>query len=275
MGTKGRMRLRTGEARGHARGLRAALPARPEVSKDESRPATAFYALRTGGWRDYLTLLHPPYTLWHLSYVVLGAALSPTLRYDRLAATLLAFFLALGVSAHALDELAGRPLRTRIPAPVLVAMAVGGLSGAVAMGLAGAAVVSPWLLAFIAFGVFIAPAYNLEWFGGRFHSDLWFAAAWGAFPFLTAYYASSGELGPPAAAGAAFVFLLSLAQRSLSRRVRTVRREVRSIEGQLLRSDGTAEDIDRAWALGPDERALKLMSLAMPALAAAVLLARA
>lgn len=275
MGTEGHMRLRTGEARGQASGPRAALPARPEVSKDKSRRTAAFYALGTGGWRDYLTLLHPPYTLWHLSYVVLGAALSPTLRYDRLAATLLAFFLALGVSAHALDELAGRPLRTRIRAPLLVAMAVGGLLGAVAMGLAGAAVVSPWLLAFIAFGVFIAPAYNLEWFGGRFHSDLWFAAAWGAFPFLTAYYASSGELGPPAAAGAAFVFLLSLAQRSLSRRVRTVRREVRSIEGQLLRSDGTAEDIDRAWALGPDERALKLMSLAMPALAAAVLLARA
>ena len=249
------------------------VPSGPRVVTPNTAPA--FYALKSGGWRDYLTLLHPPYTVWHLSYVVLGAALSPAVRYDRLAATLLAFFLALGVSAHALDELAGRPLRTGIPSWVLATLAAAGLSGAVALGVAGAVGVSPWLLAFIAFGAFIAPAYNLEWFGGRFHSDTWFAAAWGAFPFLTAYYASAGELGLPAAPGALFVFSMSLAQRSLSRRVRAVRREVRSIEGQLLRSDGTLEDIDRAWALGPDERALKLMSLAMPALAVAPLLARA
>lgn len=238
------------------------------------RSPPAFYALSGGGWRDYVTLLHPPYTLWHLSYVVLGAALSPALFYDRLAATLLAFFLALGVSAHALDELAGRPLRTAIPRSVLVALAVAGISASVALGLLGAAVVSPWLLAFIAAGVFIAPAYNLEWFGGRFHSDIWFAASWGAFPLLTAYFASAGELGPAAGVGAVFAFATSLAQRSLSRRVRALRREVRSIEGQLLRADGTVEDIDRAWALGPDERALVLLSLAMPALAGAVLLTR-
>ncbi|HET9464544.1 MAG TPA: hypothetical protein VFO71_03340 [Gemmatimonadales bacterium] len=241
----------------------------------ERRAGPAFYALEGGGWRDYVTLLHLPYTSWHLSYVVLGAAFSPTLRYERLGATVLAFFLALGISGHALDELAGRPLRTRIPAPVLAAMAAGGLFGAVTLGLAGVVAVSPWLLAFIAFGVFIAPAYNLEWFGGRFHSDAWFAAAWGAFPLLTAYFASSGELGPAAVAGAAFAFALSLAQRSLSRRVRAIRREVRGIDGQVLRHDATVEDIDRAWALGPDERALKLLSLAMPVLAVAALLARA
>ncbi len=239
-----------------------------------ARSAPAFYALDGGGWRDYVTLLHPPYTLWHLSYVVLGAALSPALRYDRLAVTLLAFFLALGVSAHAFDELAGRPLRTRIPRLVLVALAVGGISASVGLGLLGVVAVSPWLLLFIAAGVFIAPAYNLEWFGGRFHSDVWFAASWGAFPLLTASFASAGELGPAAGVGAAFAFVMSLAQRSLSRRVRAVRREVRSIEGQLLRADGAVEDIDRAWALGPDEQALKLLSLAMPALAIAVLFSR-
>jgi len=237
-------------------------------------PAVAFYALPTGGLRDYVTLLHPPYTLWHLSYVTLGAALSPDLRYDRLGATLLAFFLGLGIGAHALDELAGRPLRTRIPSPALWVMAAAGLGGAIGLGGAGAAVVSPWLLAFVVAGAFIAPAYNLEWFGGRFHSDAWFGGAWGAFPFLTAYFASAGELGTPAAAGAAFAFAMSLAQRSLSRRVRALRREVLSIEGQLVRADGTLQDVDRAWALGPDEQALKLLSLAMPALAVAVLLAR-
>ena len=39
-----------------------------------------------------------------------------------------------------------------------------------------------WLLPLIAVGAFLVLAYNLELFGGRFHTDLWFALAWGAFP---------------------------------------------------------------------------------------------
>lgn len=240
---------------------------------DGARPA--FYALGSGGWRDYVTLLHPPYTLWHLSYVVLGAALSPILREDRLAAMLVAFFLAVGVSAHALDELNGRPLRTHIPGGVLGALGVGGLVGAIAIGVAGAVFASPWLLAFIAFGAFIAPAYNLEWFRGRFHSDFWFAVAWGVFPFVTGYYASAERFEFSALFGAAAVFALSLAQRVLSRRVRTVRREVRAIEGRVVYADGDVDDIDRRWAIDADERALMLMSVATCAIAVAALAARA
>ena len=129
--------------------------------KPRLHEAPAFYALAPGEWRDYATLLHPPYTLWHLSYVVLGAALSPTVRYERLGATLLAFFLAVGIGAHALDELADRPLKTRIPGRVLCAGAGLSLAGATALGIAGAVLASTWLLAFVAFGVFIVPAYNL------------------------------------------------------------------------------------------------------------------
>ncbi len=205
---------------------------------------------------------------------MLGAALSPTVRYDRLGATLLAFLLAIGVSAHALDELSGRPLGTRISRGVLVALGAGGLAGAVALGVAGAALTSPSLLAFVAFGAFIAPAYNLEWSRGRFHSDLWFALGWGVFPFVTAYWASSERFGISALFGAAAVFALSLAQRALSRRVRMLRRNVRGIEGRLLFDDGHAEDIDRRWALAADERALMLMSAAVVALAVAALASR-
>ncbi len=243
------------------------------ADQPEARPA--FYALDLGAWRDYVTLLHPPYTLWHLSYVVLGAALAPTLHYDRLGATLLAFFLGVGVAAHALDELNGRPLRTRIPSSVLVLLTAIALVGAVGLGLLGAVVVSPWLLAFIAFGGFIVIAYNLELFGGQLHSDLWFALAWGAFPLLTAYWASAERLEPAAAAGAAAAFALSLAQRTLSSRVRAIRRRAQSIEGRITYADGTIEAIDRRWALAADERALALMAAAVVAVSVAVLLARA
>ncbi|TMC02912.1 MAG: methyltransferase domain-containing protein [Chloroflexi bacterium] len=50
---------------------------RDAPAASDVRLGSAFYALRPGGWRDYWTLLHPPYTAWHLSYVVLGAALAP------------------------------------------------------------------------------------------------------------------------------------------------------------------------------------------------------
>ena len=227
-----------------------------------------------GTWRDYVTLLHPPYTLWHLSYVVLGAALAPGLHYGRLGATLLAFFLAVGIAAHALDELNGRPLRTRIPSLILVLLSAVALGGAIALGLAGVILVSAWLLAFIAFGTFLVLAYNLELFGGRFHSDLWFALGWGSFPLLTAYWASAERLEPAAVAGACAAFALSLAQRTLSSRVRTIRRRARQVHGRITYADGETDTIDRRWALAADERALMLMAIAIVSVSVATLLAR-
>jgi hypothetical protein len=245
------------------------------VARPVQHERPAFYALDLGSWRDYVTLLHPPYTLWHLSYVVLGAALAPTIRYDRLGATLVAFFLGLGIAAHALDELSGRPLRTAIPGRMLLFLAVVSLAGAVAIGVAGVIVASPWLIPFIAFGVLIVPAYNLEWFQGRFHSDLWFALAWGVFPFLTAYWASAETLEWPALAGAVAVFALSLAQRTLSSRVRILRRKTRAVAGAITYDDGSTEKMDRQVLIGPDERALMLVVVAVVALSVATLLLRA
>ncbi|HWX10062.1 MAG TPA: hypothetical protein VNY33_08785, partial [Gaiellaceae bacterium] len=115
----------------------------------------AFYALRPGGWRDYVTLLHPPYTLWHLSYVALGAALAPQMKWGLLGWTVLAFSLAMGVGAHALDELNGRPLRTQIPSAVLVALAAVSIAAASAIGIVVATRSTLWLLAFVVFGALV------------------------------------------------------------------------------------------------------------------------
>src|ERR1700760_3867149 len=94
----------------------------PPRQGGENRPA--FYAARAGGWRDWWTLLHPPYTAWHLAYVVIGACLAPTVNLTILIATLLAFFCAVGLAAHSLDELNGRPLGTQIPNGALIAVTV-------------------------------------------------------------------------------------------------------------------------------------------------------
>src|SRR5205807_9542107 len=209
-----------------------------------ARPRPAFYALRTGGWRDYFTLLHPPYTLWHLSYVAVGAALAPRMDWALLAWTALAFALAMGVGAHALDEMKGRPLQTRIPPPVLATLAAVSISAAAAIGIAVAISRTLWLLVFVALGAFIVVAYNLELFDGTFHGGLWFPAAWGAFPVLTAYFASARTLHGAAFAAAGYAFASSWAQRRLSTPVRLVRRRVVAVEGTMQLDDGTTLPID-------------------------------
>ncbi|HEX6131238.1 MAG TPA: hypothetical protein VF044_05875 [Actinomycetota bacterium] len=237
-------------------------------------PRPAFYALPAGGWRDAWTLLHPPYTVWHLSYVALGAATADRIEVRWLAETLLAFFLAMGVAAHALDELRGRPLGTRIPDGVLVGLAVVGLAGAVALGIHGMIEVSPWLAAFIVVGVFLVVAYNLELFGGAVHSDLWFALAWGGFPVVTAAFAQTATVTPEAVLVGLGCVALSAAQRALSTPVRTLRRRVREVEGRVTYRDGTAAAIRADDLRAAPEAALRLLSLAVPALAAGAVVAR-
>lgn len=240
----------------------------------ETTDRPAFYALSSGGWRDYWSLLHPPYTLWHLSYVAIGAGLAPEVHVGWLLETLVAFLLAMGLAAHALDELNGRPLRTRIPNGVLRAVAVLGLGGAVALGVHGAFEVSPWLWAFIATGAVLVVAYNLELFGGAMHSNLWFALAWGAFPVLTAYFAQTATIRVEAVLAAAACAAISAGQRALSTPVRRLRRSVREVRGELVLDDGTREILDRTALRSAPEGALRWLSLAMPLLASGLLVAR-
>ncbi len=141
----------SGSAAGIARGRGSALEPRrrsrhvgtARMSAPSARPS--WYALDTGGWRDYVTLLHLPYTAWHLSYVVIGGCLAPIVAWNRLGAAVAAFGLAVGIGAHALDELSGRPLRTSIPSAVLTALAVVSIGAACAIGIVGAVAFEPWL----------------------------------------------------------------------------------------------------------------------------------
>jgi hypothetical protein len=237
--------------------------------------APAYYAAPTTGWRrDVWALLHPPYTAWHLSYVLIGASLAPTVSVVRLVATVLAFFLAVGIAAHALDELRGRPLQTELPASALWAAAGIGLLGAVALGIAGVFVVGPWLLPFIAMGVFFVFAYNLELLRGRVHGDFWFALSWGAFPVLTAYFAQTGRISIAALAAAAAGYALSYAQRMLSTPARILRRRSRSVTGELTLADGSQVSLDRPTLLRPLERALAASSWGIVALSLGLVASR-
>lgn len=242
------------------------------MHEPERRPA--FYAARAGGWRDWWTILHPPYTAWHLSYVVLGACVAPHTDATRLVATVLAFFFAVGVAAHALDEVHGHPLRTRIPDRVLWLAAGVGLVVAVALGVAGVGRVGAGLLAFIAVGPVLVVGYNLELLGGRLHSDVGFAFSWGAFPALTGYFAQAERLDLVGVLVAAGAFGLSYAQRSLSTPARLLRRRVIAVDGAITLEDGTVRAVNDQFLLEPLERALRALSWSMVALALALAVAR-
>jgi hypothetical protein len=250
---------------------------RTRTRKDQVK-GPAFYAqprfLSRPAARDWWTLLHPPYTLWHLSYVVIGACLVGPVNAVRLVYSVVAFFLAVGVGAHALDELHGRPLGTAIPTRHLIVASTLGVGGAVALGIVGMYQVGPLLAVFIGVGVLLAVGYNLELFRGRLHSDALFALAWGAFPLLTAYFAQHGNLSVASFAAALFAALLSQAQRQLSSPARELRRRTLSVEGTMVRNDGTSAMVDRDSILRPLELALRSLSWSVVVLAVALILAR-
>jgi ubiquinone/menaquinone biosynthesis C-methylase UbiE len=247
----------------------SATKAAPSAAASEL--GAAFYALRPGGWRDYWTLLHPPYTLWLLSNALLGAAIAPAPDPRIVAGGILAFALAVGIAAHSFDELQGRPLSTRIPSNVLVALGTLALLAAVGLGIAALPLVGPGLLAFVAIGAALVLGYAFE--APAIHSDVGFALAWGAFPTLTLAYATGAPPLPAiaVAAGAAF---LSLAQRRLSTRVRAIRRRAVSVTGAVNFRDGTREPLDARSLIAAPEAGLRLLWPAIALLAIGLLAAR-
>ncbi|HZC53787.1 MAG TPA: hypothetical protein VE441_14995 [Mycobacterium sp.] len=248
------------------------------MSERRGPGSAAFYARAGGKPADWWTLLHPPYTIWHLSYAVMGAALAPHLSWAMLAGTVLAFFLAVGLAAHALDELHGRPLGTTISSRTLRITATTGLACAVVLGILAVPYSSLLLVPAMALGVLLVLGYNLEMLGGRMHTDIGFAAAWGGFPVLVGFLAQAPPLTRPVTAGALGLALaatgLSYAQRQLSTPARTLRRRVTDVHGLITTSDGAQNPMDRAILLAPLEGALKTLSITMPMLAVALLLAR-
>ena len=178
---------------------------------------------------DLLNLLHLPYTGMVLSFVIIGAATAPRAYPDRIFATVAAYFLGLGVGAHALDQLEpnGSHYCQSLTRRDLAVLATAGMAGAVAIGGYYAATVALSLALFILAGVFFALAYTLPTFFARglFHNNVTFAIAWGFLPYLTSYFVNSQSMAPVVLLGGLPLAFAAFAEITLSRSVRRARRQ--------------------------------------------------
>lgn len=234
----------------------------------------AFYARQGSSRADFWTLLHPPYTAWNISYVVVGSTLAPTVNWLVLTIILASFFCGTGIAAHALDELNGHPLKTGFSDKSLKLMSTFSLFVAFILSTLASLLTTPWLLVFYGAGAFLVLAYNLEWWHGLIHTDLGFALSWGAFPVIVGYWSQTGHFSLAALIAASAATLLSLVQRSLSTQARFVRRKTSSGSALFHTADNHDIKWDRQKILSTWEKPLRLLSWSVILLAISLLVTK-
>ncbi|HXQ93225.1 MAG TPA: hypothetical protein VN739_09500 [Nitrososphaerales archaeon] len=225
-----------------------------------------------GTLSDIVNLIHPPYTLWHLSYIVIGIALSPVIHADRSIAVLVSYFLGLGIGAHALDETMGNPLQTKLSKGRLYLIGFSSLTAAISIGLYYVFTVSLLILPIILAEVFFALAYNLEAFDKRFHNTFVFALSWGVLPFFTGYFINSLSLSVGVLAASVGIGLLTYVQRTLSLQARSIRRNIKSPIQKLKLENGEEINVTGKDLISPAEKSLKALTLMIFVFAIALLL---
>lgn len=185
-------------------------------------------------FRVAVGLLFLPYTGMVLSFVVIGSMLAETVHWDRVAAIVVIYFLALGIGAHALDALgsqAVKPWGSVFSKRQLWAVAAGSMVVAYAIGLYYIVRYAPLLGVIAVLEGFFLLAYNLEWFRGRFHTNAWFAFSWGFLPVLAGYVIQTDSISPTIVLVAAAMAALSLVEINASRPYKALKR---SADGQTV-----------------------------------------
>jgi hypothetical protein len=229
----------------------------------------AWYIIRSEAlWARWLNILHLPYTAWHLSYVVIGAALSSGLDLQILGATILAFFLGMGIAGHAFDLVKDDPLRLGLARESLILTGI--ISLALAVGIGSFCIATgrttPWLALALPLGVVLAVGYGLEW--RYLHGDWQFTLWWAVFPLLVSYFSQTTAWTWTLVPGVAFAASSAHVQRVLSTRSRFLRRRVADCTINIKEwPPGTCYSVDQEWLLRSYDTALAVLSLGMVALA--------
>lgn len=178
-------------------------------------------------FRAAIGLLFLPYTGMVLAFTLIGSMLAETIHWDRVAAILAIYFLALGIGGHALDALGSngpKPWGATFSTRQLWMLSAGSVGLAYAIGIYYIVRHAPWLFWIAVVEGFFLLAYNLEWFRGRFHTDGWFAVSWGGLPVLAGYVLQTNSISLPALLIATAMALLSLVEIKASRPYKALKR---------------------------------------------------
>ncbi len=178
-------------------------------------------------FRHFVGMLFLPYTGMVIAFTVIGAMLAEKVHWERVLATAVVYFLGLGIAAHALDAVGSKetkPWGTLFTNAQLWFVAITSLVIAYLIAIYYMVLYVPllWIVAILE-GLFVF-AYNLEWFGGRFHTDAWFVFSWGFLPVCAGYMMQTNRISLEALVLAGSMALFSQVEIKASRPYKSLKR---------------------------------------------------
>jgi hypothetical protein len=190
-------------------------------------------------FRIFVGMLFLPYTGMCISFSIVGSLLSPTtIMWDRIVAIVIIYFAALGISAHAADNIGSKkkPWGDLFSNLELLIMLVCGLVVAYAIGAYYIIFYVPLLLPIAILEGFFLFAYNYEIWNGFFHNNFWFAVSWGSMPLLAGYVMQTNSISYVPLLISTAAFLISYIEIKLSRRYKEFRQTQDVIRSKKLES---------------------------------------
>lgn len=190
-------------------------------------------------FRIFVGMLFLPYTGMCISFSIVGSLLSPTaIMWDRIVAIVIIYFAALGISAHAADNMGSKkkPWGDLFSNLELLIMLVCGLVVAYAIGAYYIIFYVPLLLPIAILEGFFLFAYNYEIWNGFFHNNIWFAISWGSMPLLAGYVMQTNSISYVPLLISTAAFLISYIEIKLSRRYKEFRQNQDVVRSKKLES---------------------------------------
>jgi len=191
-----------------------------------------WYQMEGSKLKEFITIMHIPYTMMCISFLTMGFAISGIRDYGLYILTFISYFLGLGISSHCFDQLTGMGSRyvEKLKDDDLIFIGIFSLVISILIGIISMIDYKLWnLIWLIPIQSFFVFSYPLaKTFRGKFHSDFWFSISFGAIPVIIGNYVNTGGFDVMVFVFASFCVIISYIEILLSRHSRYMRKEYRS-----------------------------------------------
>jgi hypothetical protein len=163
-----------------------------------------------------------------ISFTIIGSMLSESIAWDRALSIFIIYFLGLGVSAHAADNLGSKKIKpwgNFFSTFELRLMVMGGLSVSYLLGIYYIIIFVPLLSIIAIIEGFFLFAYNFELFNGFFHNNFWFAISWGSLPLLAGFVIQTNSISILSLIASIVAFLAAYIEIRISRKYKELKRK--------------------------------------------------